>query len=89
MVQYKLYNWDTPLEEIKEFVKPHLMIPSYDVRDRDLPIDEQRIDMWHINSRFGLLTLHTNTYIVKTNDDIFIMSKESFNDLLIYEIEYI
>ena len=86
MIQYKLYNWDVPLEEIKEFVKPHLMIPSYDVRDRDLQKDEQRIDMWNIKSRFGLLTLHTNTYIVKTNDDIFIMSKESFDNLLIDEI---
>lgn len=88
-MEVMFYNWDVPFEQLKEFVKPHLMIPSYDIRDKDLPKNEQRIDMWHIDSRFGLLTIHTNTYIIKTSDDIFIMSKESYDELCLDEIENI
>ena len=83
------YDYNTSLDEVKEFLKPHLMFPSYDLRDKNLPIEEQRIDMWHINSKFGLLTLHSNTYIVKTDDDVFIMSIDSYEELLLAEIENI
>ena len=77
-MQVMFYNWDVPLEEVKEFVGPTKLI---------MPFDGQNMIM--INSRFGLQTLHTNTYLVKTSDDIFIMSVDSYEELLIAEIENI
>ena len=84
MVQYLLYEIDTPIEKVKEFVGEGKVFPSFSHEDFD-----KCPEMWHINTRFGIQTLHSNTYIVKTSDDTFIMSKESFNELLIDEIENI
>lgn len=84
MVQYLLYKIDTPIDTVREFVGEGKLLPNFDHEDFSIwP------EMWHINTRFGMQTLHSNTYIVKTSDDIFIMSKKSFDDLLIDEIENI
>ena len=84
MVQYLLYKIDTPIEKVKEFVGAEKVFPNFDHEDFN-----KWPEMWHINTKFGMQTLHSNTYIVKTSDDIFIMSKESFDELLIDEIENI
>lgn len=84
MIQYLFYTFDTPIEKIKEFVGAGKIFPNFFDKNHS-----NRPEMYFINSRFGAQTLHTNTYIVKTSDDIFVMSKESFDDLLIDEIENI
>ena len=84
MIQYLLYKIDTPIEKVKKFIGPEKVFPSFP--DDNL---NKNPEMWHIKTRFALQTLHSNTYIVKTEDDVFIMSKESFDELLIDEIENI
>ena len=84
MVQYLLYKIDTPIESVKEFVGEGKVFPDFTQESLN-----KWPTMWHIKTRFGLQTLHSNTYILKTSDDVFIMSKESFNELEIDEIDNI
>lgn len=75
MVENMKYTLDTSIEDVKKFVGEGKVFPVFDKEYWESPL------MWNIKTRFGIQTLHTNTYIVKTNDDIFIMSKESFKQL--------
>lgn len=69
------YKYDTPIEDVEAFVGLENIFPNY------LDLNLERIEMYHLKTKFGILTLHTNTWIVKSNSgDLFIMDEDTYKE---------